>query len=52
MDLRELEAFLAVVETGGLASARYLEPLAGLNIALGYGLGHGTDVAPTWQGIA
>ncbi|WP_245944957.1 hypothetical protein [Pelagibacterium lacus] len=40
------------VETGGLASARYLEPVAGLNIALGYGLGHGTDIAPTWQGIA
>jgi NADPH-dependent F420 reductase len=45
-------AGLAAVETGGLVSARYLEPLAGLNIALGYGLGHGTDIAPTWQGIA
>jgi 8-hydroxy-5-deazaflavin:NADPH oxidoreductase len=45
-------AGLAAVETGGLASARYLEPLAGLNIALGYGLDHGTDIAPTWQGIA
>lgn len=43
--------FIAV-ETGGLASARYLEPVAGLNIALGYGLGHGTDIAPAWQGIA
>ncbi len=42
----------AAVEAGGLASARYLEPVAGLNIALGYGLGHGTDIAPTWQGIA
>ena len=42
----------SAVETGGLASARYLEPVAGLNIALGYGLGHGTDIAPTWQGIA
>lgn len=42
----------AVVETGGLASARYLEPVAGLNIALGYGLGHGTDIAPAWQGVA
>ena len=40
------------VETGGLASSRYLEPVAGLNIALGYGLGHGTDIAPTWQGVA
>lgn len=45
-------AGLATVETGGLASARYLEPVAGLNIALGYGLGHGTDIAPAWQGIA
>lgn len=41
-----------VLETGGLASARYLEPVAGLNIALGYGLGHGTDIAPTWQRAA
>lgn len=40
------------VAAGGLAMARYLEPVAGLNIALGYGLGHGTDIAPTWQGIA
>lgn len=40
------------LETGGLASARYLEPLAGLNIALAYGLGHGTDIAPTWQRAA
>lgn len=45
-------AGLAAMQTGGLASARYLEPVAGLNIALGYGLGHGTDIAPTWQGIA
>jgi NADPH-dependent F420 reductase len=45
-------AGLAAVETGGLASARYLEPVAGLNIALGYGLGRGTDIAPAWQGIA
>lgn len=37
------------LEAGGLSSARYLEPVAGLNIALGYGLGHGTDIAPTWQ---
>ena len=42
-------AGLVPLETGGLASARYLEPLAGLNIALAYGLGHGTDIAPTWQ---
>ena len=40
------------VETGGLASARLLEPVAALNITLGYGLGHGTDIAPAWQGIS
>ena len=45
-------AGLAVVDAGGLATARYLEPVAGLNIALGYALGHGTDIAPTWQGVA
>lgn len=45
-------AGLKSIQTGGLASARYLEPVAGLNIALGYGLGHGTDIAPAWQGIA
>jgi NADPH-dependent F420 reductase len=38
--------------TGALASARYLEPVAALNIALAYGLGHGTDMAPTWQRAA
>lgn len=40
------------VETGGLASARLLEPVAALKITLGYGLGHGTDIAPAWQGIS
>ena len=38
-----------VVQTGGLKLSRYLEPLAGLNIALGYGRGLGTDIAPTWS---
>ncbi len=38
----------AVVDAGGLKNARYLEPLAGLNIYLGYGAGLGTAVAPTW----
>ena len=38
-----------VVQTGGLKLARYLEPLAGLNIALGYARGRGTDIAPTWN---
>ena len=36
------------VDAGGLKNARYLEPLAGLNIYLGYGAGLGTDIAPTW----
>jgi len=40
------------LEVGGLAGARYLEPLGGLNIALGYGRGLGTDIAPTWQRAA
>ena len=37
-----------VVDAGGLVNARYLEPLAGLNIYLGYGAGMGTSIAPTW----
>jgi predicted dinucleotide-binding enzyme len=37
-----------VVDAGGLKNARYLEPLAGLNIYLGYGAGLGTGIAPTW----
>jgi hypothetical protein len=40
------------LKTGGLASARYLEPLAGLSVALAYSLGQGTDIAPTWQRAA
>lgn len=36
------------VDAGGLKNARYLEPLAGLNIYLGYGAGLGTAIAPTW----
>ena len=36
------------VDAGPLKNARYLEPLAGLNIYLGYGAGHGTEIAPTW----
>jgi 8-hydroxy-5-deazaflavin:NADPH oxidoreductase len=47
-----VSAGLVAFNTGGLASARYLEPLAGLNIALAYGLGQGTDIAPTWQRAA
>ena len=36
------------VDAGGLKNARYLEPLAGLNVYLGYGAGLGTSIAPTW----
>ena len=37
-----------VVDAGALKNARYLEPLAGLNIYLGYGAELGTAIAPTW----
>lgn len=40
------------VDAGGLRNARYLEPVAGLNIYLGYGAGLGTSIAPTWQRAA
>jgi predicted dinucleotide-binding enzyme len=36
------------VDAGGLVNARYLEPLAGFNIYLGYGAGLGTSIAPIW----
>lgn len=36
------------VDAGGLKNARYLEPLAGLNIYFGYGAGLGTSVVPAW----
>lgn len=35
-------------DAGGLKNARYLEPLAGLNIYFAYGAGLGTGIAPTW----
>ncbi|AVO59200.1 NADPH-dependent F420 reductase [Pseudomonas chlororaphis] len=38
------------VDAGGLINARYLEPLAALNIYLGYGAGLGTSIAPAWLG--
>lgn len=41
-----------VVDAGPLRNARYLEPLAGLNIYLGYGAGLGTGVAPAWLPLA
>jgi predicted dinucleotide-binding enzyme len=36
------------VDAGGLANARYLEPLGGLNVYFGYGAGLGTSIAPAW----
>jgi predicted dinucleotide-binding enzyme len=36
------------IDAGGLKNARYLEPLAGLNIYFGYGAGKGTSIAPAW----
>ncbi|WP_339635212.1 NADPH-dependent F420 reductase [uncultured Sneathiella sp.] len=36
------------VDAGPLKNARYLEPLAALNIQLGYSLGRGTQIAPAW----
>ena len=38
----------AVTDAGPLKNARYLEPLAGLNIYFGYGAGRGTAIAPAW----
>ncbi len=37
-----------VIDAGALKNARYLEPVAGLNIYLAYGAGLGTGIAPTW----
>ena len=50
-NLVKLSGF-AVEKTGGIEAARLLEPLGMLNIRLGYGLGHGTDIAPTWTKFA
>lgn len=36
------------VDAGGLLNARYLEPLAYLNVQFGYMLGQGTQIAPAW----
>lgn len=41
----------AAVDAGGLKNARYLEPLAGLNVYFGYGAGKGTAIAPKWIGM-
>jgi predicted dinucleotide-binding enzyme len=42
------KAGFAVQQSGALKVARYLEPLAFLNISLGYGKGLGTAIAPAW----
>lgn len=47
IDLAESMGF-ETIDAGSLKNARYLEPLAGLNIYLGYGAGLGTAIAPTW----
>jgi predicted dinucleotide-binding enzyme len=45
-------AGFAVETTGALDAARLLEPVGMLNIRLGYGLGQGTSIAPTWLRVA
>ena len=37
-----------VVDAGPLRNARYLEPMGGLNVYLGYIAGQGTSQAPAW----
>ena len=39
-------------KTGTLDAARLLEPLGMLNIRFGYGLGHGTSIAPKWTKLS
>lgn len=48
--VRELIASIGFtpVDAGSLKNARYLEPVAGLNIYFAYGAGHGTQIAPNW----
>ncbi|NRC52352.1 oxidoreductase, partial [Mesorhizobium sediminum] len=41
----------AAEKTGGLDAARLIEPVAMLNIRLGYGLGKGTAIAPAWLSL-
>lgn len=41
----------ATADAGGLKNARYLEPVAGLNIYFAYGAGRGTSIAPAWLGF-
>ena len=39
------------VDAGSLTNARYIEPVAELNIHFGYALGWGTKIAPAWVRI-
>ena len=50
-DLAKIAGF-AVEKAGKLDGARLLEPVGMLNIRLGYGLGQGTSIAPSWLRIA
>jgi predicted dinucleotide-binding enzyme len=46
------KAGFAVEKVGGLDGARLVEPVGMLNIRLGYGLGKGTAIAPSWLNLA
>jgi 8-hydroxy-5-deazaflavin:NADPH oxidoreductase len=50
-DLATVAGF-AVEKAGKLDGARLLEPVGMLNIRLGFGLGQGTSIAPTWLRLA
>lgn len=50
-DLAQKAGF-AVERVGGLDGARLVEPVGMLNIRLGYGLGKGTAIAPSWLSLA
>ena len=39
-------------KAGGLDAARLIEPLGMLNIRFAYGLGRGTNIAPSWSKLA
>ncbi len=42
------EAGFNAIDAGALSNARYLEPLAYMNIHFGYMLGKGTQIIPAW----
>lgn len=59
-DAKAIDAVVALAEAagfrteriGGLDGARLIEPVGMLNIRLGYGLGRGTAIAPSWLDLA